>query len=172
LHKFYGAGANKFALKFLLTSRPYAHIRREFQSLKNRLPTIHLSGEDELELEKISQEIDIFIKSRVGDIGAKLLLIPEERTFLQVELMRIPNRSYLWVNLTLDVIENSLGITKGNVCKIISQIPKTVDEACDKIFCRSRDFEKAKRLLHIVVAATRPLSLKKMALALAIKENY
>ena len=78
----------------------------------------------------------------------------------------------LWVHLTLDVIQNSVNITKGSIHTNISEIPKTVHEAYDKILCRSRDFEKAKRLLHIVVAAARPLSLKEMALALAIKENH
>jgi hypothetical protein len=53
------ADSNKFSLKFLLTSRPYDYIRREFRELENRLPTIHLNGEDEVEVEKISREIDL-----------------------------------------------------------------------------------------------------------------
>ena len=163
---------SKLALKFLLTSRSYVHIQRDFQSLKSRLPTIHLSGENEVELEKISREINIFIKSRVKDIGAKLQLLPEEQQLLQDELIRVPNRTYLWVHLTLDVIQNSVNITRGSIRTDISKIPKTVDEAYDKILCRSHDFEKAKKLLHIVIASTRPLSLEEMALALAIRENH
>lgn len=104
LRKLYGTETRKFTLKFLLTSRPYVHIQRDFQSLKNRLPTIHLSGESEVELEKISREINVFIKSRVKDIGANLQLLPDEQKLLQDELTRVPNRTYLWVYLTLDVI--------------------------------------------------------------------
>ena len=172
LRNLYETGRSKFALKFLLTSRPYVHIQQGFQSLKNRLPTIHLSGENEVELEKISREINIFIKSRVEDIGIKRQLLLEEQQLLQDELIRVPNRTYLWVHLTLDVIENSVYITSGNIRTDTNKIPKTVDEAYDKILCRSRDFEKARRLLHIIVAAARPLSLQEMALALAIKENH
>ena len=172
LRTLYWTETNKLTLKFLLTSRPYVHIQQDFQSLENRLPTIHLSGEGEVELEKISREINIFIKSRVNDIGGTMRLLPQEQQVLQDELIRVPNRTYLWVHLTLDVIQNSLSITRGSIRADIKKIPRTVDEAYDKILCRSRDFEKAKRLLHIMVAAARPLSLKEMALALAIQENH
>src|SRR6202012_6246471 len=117
-------------------SRPYAHIQQDFEALKRRLPTIHLSGESEGELEKISQEINIFIKSRVKDIGAKRQFLPEEQRLLQAELIRVPNRTYLWVHLTLDVIENSVYLTTGSIRSNTSKIPKTVDEAYDKILCR------------------------------------
>jgi ankyrin repeat protein len=172
LSNFYEPRSTNSILKFLLTSRPYVHIQREFQRLINRFPTIHLSGEDEVEVEKISQEINVFIRSRVVDIGANLQLLLEEQQLLLDELLRVPNRTYLWVHLTLDVIRNSVSITKGSIHADISKIPKTVDEAYDRILCRSRDFEKAKRLLHIVVASTRPLSLKEIALALSVKENH
>jgi ankyrin repeat domain-containing protein 50 len=168
----YAADSNKFRLKFMLTSRPYGHIRRGFWELENRPSTIHLSGEDEVEVEKISREIDLVIKSRVEDIGRKRLLELDERTFLQKQLTLVPSRTYLWVSLTLDVIENITGFTKGNVRKYIGEIPRTVDEAYNKILERSSDPEKAKRLLQIIIAATRPLSLKEMALALVIEESH
>jgi len=168
----YVTNSNKFRLKFILTSRPYDHIRRGFWELENRLSTIHLSGEDEVEVEKISREIDLVIKSRVEDIGRKRSLELDERTFLQKQLTLVPSRTYLWVSLTLNVIENITGFTKGNVRKSISEIPQTVDEAYNKILERSSDPEKAKRLLHIVIAAMRPLSLKEMSLALVIEESH
>lgn len=49
------AAKRNFNLKFLLTSRPYSGIRRGFQPLKIQgLPMIHLSGESDVEMEKIS----------------------------------------------------------------------------------------------------------------------
>lgn len=172
LSEFYGTRKHTFTLKFLLTSRPYVHIQREFQILENRLPTIHLSGEGELELEKISREINVFIKSRVKNIGEILQLELEEQQLLQDELLCVPNRTYLWVHLTLDVVQNSLGLTKSSISAVIKKIPRTVDEAYERILCKSHNFEKAKRLLHIIVAAARPLSLKEMALALSIQETH
>jgi ankyrin repeat domain-containing protein 50 len=63
-------------------------------------------------------------------------------------------------------------VTSDSIRTDTSKIPKTVDEAYDKILCRSRDFEKARRLLHIIVVVARPLSLQEMVIALAIKENH
>ncbi|KAF2190046.1 ankyrin, partial [Zopfia rhizophila CBS 207.26] len=172
LCQLYGTKKN-FNLKFLLTSRPYGGIRRGFQPLKiPGLPVIHLSGESDVEMEKISREIDVFIRARVQDIGARLKLTHNEQELLLRELMRVPNRTYLWVHLTLDLIESDIDIEKSGIVKATSQLPKTVDEAYDRILSKSRNSEKAKRILHIVVAAARPLTLKEMALALVLQESH
>jgi ankyrin repeat domain-containing protein 50 len=172
LCKLYGTRRN-FNLKFLVTSRPYGGIRRGFQPLDiPGLPAIHLSGESDIEMEKISREIDIFINTRVKNIGAQLKLRNDEQELLLQGLIRVPNRTYLWVYLTLDLIESDIDIDKTGIVKVTSQLPKTVDEAYERILSRSRNLEEAKRLLHIIVAAERPLTLKEMSVALALRENH
>jgi ankyrin repeat protein len=162
-----------FNLKFLLTSRPWGEIRQGFQPLKiPRLPMIHLSGEGDEEMKKISREIDVFIKARVQDIGTRLKLTHEERKLLLGGLMRVPNRTYLWVHLTLDLFVKERYIDKIGILKVTSRLPKTIDEAYDRILSKSRDPEKAKKILHIVVAATRPLTVSEMALAFVLRENH
>ncbi|RYP34424.1 hypothetical protein DL767_004293 [Monosporascus sp. MG133] len=162
-----------FNLKFLLTSRPYGGIRRGFQPLEiPGLPVIHLSGESDVEMEKISREIDVFIRARVQDIRTRLRLTHNEQDLLLRELMRVPNRTYLWIYLTLDLIENDIDIDKTGILRAISQLPKTVDEAYDRILSKSRNSKKAERILHIVVAAARPLTLREMALALVLQESH
>ncbi len=168
----YWPGASSLTLKFLVTSRPYVSIQREFQGLKDRLPTIHLAGENEDEIVKISREIDLVIGNRVEDISRKLQLQPDETRVLGDELVRVPNRTYLWVYLICDEIEHSINITPGNIRTEIGRLPKSIEEAYENILCRSRDFEKARRLLHIVVAAERPLLLQEMSFALAFKESH
>ncbi|KAI0122180.1 putative ankyrin repeat-containing protein [Daldinia grandis] len=172
LAKLYEDGADKSSLKFLLTSRPYSHIRRGFQPLENQYPEIHLDGANEVEVDKISKEIDIVIKSNARETGQQLNLEDEEIQLLEGELTRIAHRTYLWVYLVFDVINNSEGITKGHLKAIIHQLPGTVEAAYEKILRRSADITKARRLLHIVVAAERPLSLQEMATALAIREEH
>ena len=172
LCKLYGT-KNNFNLKFLLTSRPYGGIRRGFQPLKiPGTPVIHLSGESDVEMMKISREIDIFIRARVHDIGVGIRLKHDEQELLLRELLSVPNRTYLWVHLTLDLIESDIDIDKIGIVKATSHLPKTIDEAYDRILSKSRDSEKAKRILHIVVAAARPLTLREMALALTVRENH
>ncbi|KAF3059523.1 Vegetative incompatibility protein HET-E-1 [Daldinia childiae] len=171
LERLYENGG-KFSLKFLLTSRPYTHIRRGFRLLENQYPEIHLDGANEVEVDKISREIDIVIKANAKKTGERLDLEDREMQLLEDELTCIPHRTYLWVYLVFDVINNSEGITKGRLKEIVHQLPETVEAAYEKILYRSTDISKARRLLHIVVAAERPLSLQEMAIALAIREDH
>ncbi|KAF1950654.1 ankyrin [Byssothecium circinans] len=149
-----------FNLKFLLISRPWGEIRQGFQPLKiPGLLMIHL-------------KIDIFIEARVQDIGTRLKLTHEERKLLLGGLMRVPNRTYLWVHLTLDLFEKERYIDKIGILKVTSHLPKTIDEAYDRILSKSHDLEKAKKILHIIVPATRPLTVTEMALAFVLQENH
>ena len=166
------AQSHSNTLKFLLTFRPIYHIRLEFQELKSRAPEIQLNGEAEPELEKISKEINIVVHHRVEEIGRRCNLEPEECAFLRQELAKVENRTYLWVYLTLDVIESNPSFTRGNVRRSIASVPQTVSDAYEAILQRSTDKKKARKLLHIIAAATRPLSLSEMRLALAIDKGH
>lgn len=160
-------------LKFLVTSRPYSGIRRGFQPLKIQgLPMIHLSGENDVELETISREIDVFIRARIQDIGTRLMLLQHEQDLLLEKLLCVPNRTYLWVHLTLDLIESDIDIDKSRIRELTSRLPKTVDEAYDRILSKSCNFDKARKILHIIVAAARPLTLREMSLALVLQESH
>ncbi|KAF7556386.1 hypothetical protein G7Z17_g1435 [Cylindrodendrum hubeiense] len=121
LSELYAGRTRTFTLKILLTSRPYIHIQRNFQSLEDRVPTIHLHGEDETEVNKIQREIDIVIRSRLDDLSTRLKLLPEERQVLQEELTRVPNRTYLWVHLICDFIKNSIIISPSTLHETIEQ---------------------------------------------------
>jgi len=160
-------------LKFLLTSRPYSGIRQDFQPLlqNTACPMIHLSGESPEETVKISREIDIFIVARVEAISARLVLAQDERDLLLQRLMRVHNRTYLWVYLTLDLIESDY-TDKSKIIEATSQLPETVDEVYEKILSKSHDPEKARKILHIVVAAARPPTLREMTLALTLRETH
>ncbi|KAJ5691582.1 hypothetical protein N7488_012317 [Penicillium malachiteum] len=170
LDRFYReAGSSKGVLKFLVTNRPYFHIQREFQLLKNTLPTIHLSGEDGIEADDIEEEINLVIKKRVEETAAKLMLEEDEQSSLQEELFKIPNRTYLWVTLIFDAIENGLKYTNKEMQETIKNLPKTVDEAYEQIASRRPDEGEARKLLHIVVSASGPFTLQEMRVALGVR---
>ncbi|KAK4210289.1 hypothetical protein QBC37DRAFT_35880 [Rhypophila decipiens] len=156
-------------LKFLLTSRPYVEIGQDFQPLEiPDLPTIHLTGEGDAAMKLISREIDIFIVARTKALQARLKLEPDELTFLQEKLTSNPNRTYLWVHLTLDLIKRHIIIDKAGIRKATSHLPREVYEAYEQLLARSPDRTEAKKLLHMIVAAERPLTLREMALASAV----
>ncbi|KAF3196038.1 hypothetical protein TWF225_000389 [Orbilia oligospora] len=170
---------NKSNIKFLVTSRPIFEIRNGLHH--QEIPEsslIHLSGESEAEILKISQEIGIFIEARVEGIGEKAGLTRAERSMLLGKLTSVKNRTYLWVYLTLNLIESdprmNIGISENRIQNITSHLPTTVNEAYERILSSSRDLGEAKLLLKILIAAARPLRLREMRLAmqLAAGDNY
>lgn len=112
-----------------------------------------MNGDNQNELENISQEISLVISKRAEDIGERKDLNPEERKFLREQLTAVPNRTYLWVSLTMDYIEHLPGFTKGEFRrKVQDAMPHTVEDAYEKILNGSPDQAKARRLLHIILA--------------------
>ncbi|KAL1847004.1 hypothetical protein VTK73DRAFT_161 [Phialemonium thermophilum] len=156
-------------LKFLLTSRPYLDIKVGFQELTGRTPTIHLSGENEEEADKICREIDLVVDSRIAKMDR---LAEKERAVLRKEMAGVTNRTYLWVHLVLEEVGKAILLSPTKIRSAVRNIPRTVDEAYERILSKSRDAQLAKKLLHIIVAAARPLTLREMSVALALDHTH
>jgi hypothetical protein len=164
-------------LKFLMTSRPYHHIKSEFQELEESIATIHLghlSAENQDEVDKISREIDLVIDYRVEKISKDRNLQPAEQKFLQDQIKGTPKsqRTYLWVTLVLDVIKNKPGFSRGKVWQSLGEVPQKLDDAYEKILARSPDQKGARKILSILIAATQPLTVQQISLMSAIDQKH
>ncbi|KAK1755826.1 hypothetical protein QBC47DRAFT_381406 [Echria macrotheca] len=163
--------ASNSRLKFLLTSRPFEAINLGLQPRDvPNLPIIHLSGETGPEMEAISQEIDLFIKARVENIGKSRRLTADEQSQLLERLLGVGNRTYLWVYLTLDLVEKTILLDKS-ISDVTDRLPETVESAYDRILSNSSDRVMALKVLQIVTAAVRPLTVKEMSVALALQRG-
>lgn len=87
-------------LKFLVTSRPYYHIVYGFCKIRSILPTIRLSGDD-----KIHEEIDLVIRSRIAELARTHRLNFAQRNELETWLLKMEHRTYLWLHLAFKSIE-------------------------------------------------------------------
>jgi len=159
--------AKSSKVKFLLTSRPYESITSEFQDLIETFPYIRIPGEDKSD--DIVQEVNCVIKHRVNQLAKKMGLSPEIKSHLEQRLLEIPHRTYLWVYLVFDDLESD-GFRKTNrgIDLAISTLPESVNGAYEKILSRSRDRKMVRKALSIVLAATRPLTLAEMNIAVNI----
>ena len=153
-------------VKFLVTSRPEFSIIRDFRDLTE----VRLRGEEESE--QISREIDLVIEKRVQEIRRTMDLSLPQQLSLQKNLTSIPQRTYLWLHLTLDAIEKKLMLTEKDIAVIVSNIPKNVNEAYTAILDKSWDKDMARKLLHIILAAKRPLSLEEVNVAMVIDKFH
>jgi ankyrin repeat protein len=154
-------------MKFFVTSRPYHEIERLFPNLAKCVPSIRLAGERESGA--ISEEINLVIKAEVRQIQDELHLSEEIHASLETRLSAIPHRTYLWLRLILAEIRGCLGKTRKKLLRQIDQLPETVNEAYEMLLAKCAEKEKAKKALHIIIAATRPLNLKEMDVALEIE---
>lgn len=85
-------------------------------------------------------------------------------------LKEMKNRTYLWLFLTINIIEKSPSnfSRESDIDSMLSNIPSRISDADEKILSRSPDEVRARILFEIIVAARRLLSLKEANMALAV----
>ncbi|KIN06938.1 hypothetical protein OIDMADRAFT_185267, partial [Oidiodendron maius Zn] len=142
--QFRGNKSNRGRLKYLLTSRPYEQTMSEFHGLLDAFPYIRIPGEEDLE--SISLEVDL--------------------------LVSITHRTYLWVYLVFDYLnaENFKKTSRG-VDSAMKVMPKTIYEAYEQILNKSKDHPTVRKALSIILAASRPLTLLEMNVAVSIDDT-
>lgn len=161
-------------LKFIIVSRPYSSIGDAFWEENPNVASVQLMGESEAEMEAIRVEIDLVITEKVKLFNSRRLrkgVDDDAHLALQKELRGIENRTYLWVALIFPELEKKAGLATSKLLQLIKTIPKSVDEAYERILNQSSDRAQARKLLHIVVAAKRPLNLTEMNIALSMEEG-
>ena len=83
------------------------------------------------------------------------------------------HRRYLWLTLVFDIIRKVIRLKSRKLNEIIETITPTVESAYEAILAKFEeiDQQQAQKLLHIIITATRPLTLGKMNIALAVEEH-
>ena len=160
------AQPNNAQLKFLVTSRPYPSIERAF----HKLPTIRLKAEDETA--SISEDIASVVTARVKEIGEIRHLTSQVQSKLAQRLIQNADRTFLWVSLILRMIEDSARLSQVALQKMLGTIPDSLDAIYEKILAQSKDVVAAEKLLHIILAAAKPLSPQQLNIALCVDEHH
>ena len=150
-------------VKVLVTSRPYQDIERRFFFL------IRLEGEKETKI--LKKELDRVIKHKVPELSKRLRLDQRQQSLLQAKLLSVEHRTYLWLHLVLENLVQSNNLNRKKFDKIINDLPRSVEAAYEKILSKGEKNERDKLmdLLQLVVAATRPLSVTELNIALPLR---
>ena len=153
-------------LKFLITSRPYFEIKRDFDELLEASTNIELAGNDESE--SIKKEIDLVIKYRVKKLKRENRLTAKVTDHLEKRLLEIEHRTYLWLHLVWEIMRKNLSGTKYELDRTIDDLPDDIQSSYGVLLqkCPQPDF--ARTVLHLVLIAARPLTLSEMGFALAL----
>jgi hypothetical protein len=102
----------------------------------------------------------------------QLYLTQQEQLNLERELLGMKHRTYLWLKLVLEVIQDEASPTTKRLKRITGTLPNIFNEAYEAILSRSNDPIRTRKLLHIIVAATKLLTLTEMNIALAIEDDH
>jgi Ankyrin repeats (3 copies) len=171
---YHGLHTTKSNLKFILTSRPYHELEIDFDP--QDLPSIQLDGNEMSEV--ISREVGLVISHEINRIGKARRPPLQENviTTLIENLKKHPSRTYLWAYLMIQEISRSFESTEWKLAGLLKIIPRSVDEAYEKILKRASegpgsDPAQARRVLRLILAAERPLTLKEMNIALEILDR-
>ncbi len=153
-------------LNFLVTSRPYDDLQQKFQRLSDVSTYIRFDGDEKSQ--RIGQEINLVIDAKIPHLTGGF--DEKDRERISNRLKEMDNRTYIWLFLTIDIIERSPSRfrRKSDIESLLSSLPSKISDAYERILSRSEDEEKARILFELIVAATRPLSLKEANMALAI----
>ncbi|KAL3439834.1 purine and uridine phosphorylase, partial [Aspergillus insuetus] len=157
-------------LKYLLTCRPYESIISRFGSLLRIFPKLHIPGEEESET--IGCEVNHVITYRVNQLSQKKNLSPEVGRQLEKGLRKTPHRTYLWVYLVFNYLEEEdFKKTAKGAESALKTIPTTVNAAYEQILNKSRNRSKVQKVLSIILAASQPLTLPEMNIAVNVEES-
>ncbi|KAJ5005758.1 5'-methylthioadenosine/S-adenosylhomocysteine nucleosidase [Colletotrichum sp. SAR 10_66] len=158
---------NSSKLKFLITSRPYDDLEMSFEMMATAESYIRLDGDDKSE--EIRHEIDLVIDHKVSEFGKHFR--EEHRRAISERLKAMENRTYLWLHLTLSIIDEKRSAYRkpSSVQTLLSRLPSSVFDAYEKILSRSQDEDQARCLLNIILAATRPLTLDEVNWAFTLQ---
>ncbi|KAI0972746.1 ankyrin [Xylaria arbuscula] len=166
-NQFHNNQSNHNKLRYLL-SRPYEQIVSKFQHFLETFPYVHIPGEEESET--ISQEINQVIKYRVDKLAKEKRLAVQIKDHLAEKLLAIPHRTYLWVYLVFDYLEReAFKKTQRGIDSTIAILPKNIYQAYENILNKSKEEDPVvRRALSVIIAATRPLTIAEMNVALNV----
>ena len=154
-------------LKYLLTSRPYEQIVSKFHSLLDAFPYVRIPGEDQSE--EIGREVNHVIKYKVDKLAKEQRLSPAVKAHLEKKLLSIEHRTYLWVYLVFEHLEDGFKHTEKGIEAAIDTLPENVSQAYQQILSKSKNTAMVRKALGIVLAAREPFTLAEMNVAVNIE---
>jgi len=150
-------------IKFLLTSRPLLGRRYPGNLLQIDPSENH-----------VEQDLMLVIRRKVESIVQRTRCHPDVQTYLENALFSRADRTFLWVNLVLHLLEKSFLASQKDFKRIIDEMPKTLSTTylrfLQGISMEYRSF--ANRLLHFLVGSSRPLTLTELRTLIAIQDHH
>lgn len=162
-------------VRFLVTTRGYPQLLNQFRDFESSL--IHLDGDGKREKDAIQHEISLVLDYKLEHLfkTKNLEHQPERKSAIAMALWSkgSEQRTYMWLKLVFDIMERIPWKSDNDWKKVIISTPKNVNDAYTTLLQNVPEEEKAyvKIVLHLMVAAYRPLTLREMNIALLVRDT-
>ncbi|KAF3108543.1 hypothetical protein TWF102_010669 [Orbilia oligospora] len=151
-------------VKFLVTSRPSINIQRTNQSPS----VLRIKGENGLI--SLTSDISIMIDREVKNLLEEYGLPIQSCRLLAEKLKARSGETFLWVSLVFKVLRGpgNTSMAWKSILRKLDEIPKDLKQLYEYALSRSPDIGDTKKVLCIILAAYRPLSLGELNILLRI----
>ena len=153
----------KSAVKVLITSRPYPYIENDMRNFKD----IRLRLEDEVK--KLDADISRVIESRLEDLRSITDCDEEKLAFIRSRMIAGSDHTFLWLSIVFDLLEKDPEGSKSSIEKVLSDLPTALYDLYDRILKEQLNSELTVKVLSIILAAYRPLTLAEINIAVNVR---
>ena len=151
-------------LKLIITDRPYETLQHHL----HRFAVIHLKAEEE---KSINSDIALFVIDGTQHLASLRHYTPALSQRVRVALLTGADGMFLWAALMIEMLESTpvgkverkLKELRKGVDGIYNQVPRQIPEGVE---------DEADNILKWVVFAARPLMLKELGIACAVRPEY
>ncbi|KAH9208114.1 hypothetical protein DL95DRAFT_312447, partial [Leptodontidium sp. 2 PMI_412] len=162
-------------LKFIVTSRPYHGVEMAFGKLGKLGQRTRLCASEDTNPKCIRDEINLVIETEVLTLRERLNLEEGVAEVLKTHLKKMENNTYLCISLILRLVATSAVSISVKTSKrmrtFLSSIPSGLCHIYEAMLQKIPIPEEGEKVLKIVVAAVRPLSIPEMRIASSIREE-
>ncbi|KAL9121971.1 MAG: hypothetical protein Q9187_001470 [Circinaria calcarea] len=150
-------------IKFLVTSRPPT--RRQYTANLVRIDPSQ---------NHVEQDLRMVIRTRIEEISQRTRCKPDAREYLENVLYSKADGTFLWVTLVLHHLEKSLVASQRDFKRIVDEMPNTLSATYEKFLgaIPAEHQPLAVKLLHLLIASSRPLTLDEMRILVVIGDHH
>lgn len=178
-------------LKVLVTSRPENSIKIAFdrpQSMPQRgtadsnsddefpdhpriqrFEMMRLRGEDETDA--ISRDITLVVKDAMRDLVNRQMPLGLLKN-IEMELITRADRTFLWITLIIQLLKDRAedGASRRELEAVLNS--RSLYAVYSELLNSKPNYMKARKMLSIVLAAVRPLTVEELSIALAVQPDH
>ncbi|RBA10303.1 hypothetical protein FPRO05_06239 [Fusarium proliferatum] len=118
-----------------------------------------------------SRDIETFIRARCVQVQMSTRCSDAMRCAIEKELIERSDNTFLWVHMVLDLLETDTEASPQSFEAILRSTPDKLDGLYNRILQRTTSRRELLRILSIIAASQRPLTLDEIDVALAVRPN-